>query len=142
MPTTTSSAWRARATDAPARPSRTRWLNTISRNVRRILSAIRNQAHYAGQLAIVNYYSLNYASPADNAQSMLLNRTVDSAAKPFHVLIADGYGELQAAAVHFGGNTCNAGLLTELGKIGDCGIHPSYAGQALLAQALAKVIRL
>jgi hypothetical protein len=42
----------------------------------------------------------------------------------------------------FGGNTCGAGLLTQLGKPGDCGIHPSYAGQALLAQALEKAIRL
>jgi hypothetical protein len=29
-----------------------------------------------------------------------------------------------------------------LGKPGDCGVHPSYAGQALLAQAVEKAIRL
>jgi hypothetical protein len=40
-----------------------------------------------------------------------------------------------------GGNTCVAGLLTQLGSPGTCGIHPSYAGQALLAQALEKVVR-
>jgi hypothetical protein len=63
-------------------------------------------------------------------------------AKPFRVVIADGYGELKAAAFRFGGSTCGAGLLTQLGKPGDCGVHPSYAGQALLAQALEKAIRL
>ena len=92
---------------------------------------------------IVNYYSLNYASAATNAQTQLLNKVQDSAAKPFNVRIADGYGELQAAAAHSGasGDTCKAGLLTRL-STGSCGIHPSYAGQALLAQAVEKAIKL
>jgi hypothetical protein len=45
-------------------------------------------------------------------------------------------------ALRFGGSTCGAGLLTQLGMPGNCGIHPSYAGQALLAEALAKVVTL
>jgi lysophospholipase L1-like esterase len=115
---------------------------TVTGNIHRILSTIRNEAHYSGQLAIVNYYSLDYSSPAANAQSMLLNKVQDSAAKPFHVEIADGFGELQAASVHSGANTCAAGLLTQLGTPSKCGIHPSYSGQSLLAQALEKAIRL
>jgi lysophospholipase L1-like esterase len=114
----------------------------VNKNVKTILSAIRNRAHYRGQLAIVNYYSLDYSSATTSSQSALLNQAVDSVARPFHVVIADGYGELQAAATHAGGNTCTAGLLTQLGTPGKCGIHPSYAGQSLLAQALEKVIRL
>jgi lysophospholipase L1-like esterase len=116
-------------------------LNTIAHNVGVILSSIRKRAGYKGQLAIVNYYSLNYSSAASNALSLLLNKTVDAAAKPYHVVIADGYGELKAASFRFGGNACTAGLITQLGKPGDCGIHPTYAGQALLAQALLKVMR-
>jgi lysophospholipase L1-like esterase len=115
---------------------------TVTANIHRILSAIRTKAHYSGQLAIVNYYSLNYSSATDNATSMLLNQVQDAAARPFHVEIADGFGELQAASVHSGGDTCTAGLLTQLGSPGTCGIHPSYAGQSLLAQALEKAIRL
>jgi lysophospholipase L1-like esterase len=114
---------------------------SVTKNIHTILSAIRNQAHYTGQLVMVNYYSLNYSSPAVNAQSQLLNTTQDAAAKPFGVKIADGYGEFQAASAHSGNNTCTAGLLTQL-SAGGCGIHPSYAGQALLAQALEKAIRL
>ncbi len=117
-------------------------LQKLASNVRRILSSIRNKAGYRGQLAIVNYYSLNYASAVVNAQSLTLNRTVDTAAKPFHVEIADGYGELKVAAAHSGASSCTAGLLTQLGTPGKCGIHPSVAGQALLAQALEKAIRL
>jgi lysophospholipase L1-like esterase len=112
---------------------------TVTKNIHTILSAIRTKAGYTGQLVIVNYYSLNYASPLDNAQSQNLNKVQDAAAKPFGVKIADGYGELQAASAHSGDNTCTAGLLTQL-SAGGCGIHPSYAGQALLAQALEKTI--
>jgi lysophospholipase L1-like esterase len=111
----------------------------VTKNIHTILSAVRNKAHYNGQLVIVNYYSLNYAVPAVNAQSQLLNKVQDDAAKPFGVKIADGYGELQAAAAHSGANPCTAGLLTQL-TAGGCGIHPSYAGQTLLAQALEKTI--
>ena len=59
------------------------------------------------------------------------------------MVIADGYGELQTAAAHFGGSTCQAGLITELNNTpGTCGIHPSYAGSSLLALSLEKAITL
>ena len=116
--------------------------NRVTANVKSILSAVRKTAHYRGQLAIVNYYSLNYASPATNAQTRMLNTLQDAAAKPFHVVIANGFGEWQTDAARFAGDTCAAGLLTQLGMPGRCGIYPSYAGQALLAQALEKVVRL
>jgi lysophospholipase L1-like esterase len=115
--------------------------STVTKNILTILSAIRNKAHYAGQIVIVNYYSLNYASAAINAQSLLINKVQDAAAKPYHVKIADGYAQFQAASTHSGGNTCTAGLLTQL-STGGCGIHPSYAGQALLAQTVEKTITL
>jgi lysophospholipase L1-like esterase len=115
----------------------------ISRNVRAILTAIRGQAHYTGQVAIVNYYSLNYASAADDAQSLALNQAQDAAAKPFHVVYANGYAEFQAASVKYGNQPCLAGLITQLDStVGDCGIHPTYSGQALLAAALLQAIRL
>jgi lysophospholipase L1-like esterase len=117
-------------------------LTSISRNVKRILTAIRNTAHYRGQLVIVNYYSLDYASAATNAMSISLNNAEDSAAKPFGARIANGYAEFEAQARHYGDSPCLAGLITELGKLGDCGIHPSYTGQALLAQAVEKAIAL
>ena len=63
-------------------------------------------------------------------------------ARSFHVRTADGYGELEAATALFGGRTCQAGLVTTLGTSGTCGVHPTYAGQALLAHALEKAIRL
>jgi lysophospholipase L1-like esterase len=113
---------------------------TLVKNVTRTLSQIRKQAHYNGQIAIVNTYS---PLASDNAGIALLDQAVDGAAKPFHVEIADGYGEFQTAAAHSGGNVCTAGLLTQLVNASTpCGIHPSYAGQSLLAQAVEKAIRL
>ncbi|MBV8999933.1 MAG: SGNH/GDSL hydrolase family protein [Solirubrobacterales bacterium] len=115
-------------------------LATVAKNVKTILSAIRNQAHYTGQLAIVNYYS---PVPADNATIPLLNQAIDTTAAPFHVEVAAGFGAFTAAAAHSGGDVCKAGLVTQLvGASTPCGIHPSYAGQSLLAQWLEKVIRL
>jgi lysophospholipase L1-like esterase len=117
-------------------------LGKISANVRHILSAVREQGHYNGQLAIVDYYSLNYASALVNGQSKELNRAMDSGARPFHAVIADGYAQFKAASFRFSSQPCLAGLLTQLGSYGSCGVHPSYAGQALLAQAVVRAIRL
>jgi lysophospholipase L1-like esterase len=119
-----------------------RTLAHIARNVRKILSAIRNRAHYDGQLAIVNYYSLNYASALVSGISRSLNAAVDGAAKPFHVEIGDGFGAFKLGTRRAGGDPCAARLLTFIPSAKGCGIHPSYAGQALLAQALEKAIKL
>ena len=114
-------------------------LETVAKNVHTIVSEIRKRAHYNGQLAIVNYYS---PLASDNATIPLLNGVIDSAAKPFHVEVADGLGAFETAAAHSGGNVCTAGLLTQLVNAPTpCGIHPSYAGQSLLALALEKVTR-
>lgn len=116
---------------------------TVEKNVATILTAIRKQAKYNGQIVIVNYYALNYADQTAAGQSQLLNSSIDNAARPFHVETADGFGEFAAAAAHSGGNSCTAGLLTQLtGASSPCGIHPSYAGQSLLAQAVENAIRL
>ena len=118
-------------------------IRSVSNNVGTILSRIRNKAHYRGQLAIVNYYSLDYSDASTSGADRLAQPGDRRGGQPFHVEVADGFGELQAAAAHSGGNTCTAGLLTQLaGATTPCGIHPSYAGQSLLAQALEKVIRL
>ena len=77
-------------------------LTKIAANVTTILSTIRKKAGYRGQLVIVNYYSLNYASALVNSETRALNNAVDGAAKPFKVRFADGFGELRAAAVHSG----------------------------------------
>lgn len=111
----------------------------VARNIRTILSAIRNRARYSGQIVVVNYYSLNYASAFITNLIIAGNKSGDAAAKPFHVEVADGFAQLRAASRHFAGNPCTAGLLNVTGQ-GKCGVHPSYAGQTLLAQAVEKAV--
>lgn len=117
-------------------------LATVSANVKRILTGVRKQAGYNGQIVILNYYSINYSSAPVSTFSRKLNQAQDSAARPFHVRIADGYGVFRAASTRFGANPCLGGLLTQLGSYGNCGVHPSYAGQTLLAKAVLAATRL
>jgi lysophospholipase L1-like esterase len=115
-------------------------LQTVGRNVATILGAIRDDAHYVGQIVLVDYYSLDYGDPTQVALSRALNTALTAAATPFDVEIADGFAAFQAAAAQAGGDSCAAGLLTMLSG-GGCGVHPSVAGHQLLAAALEQVIR-
>ncbi|HET9102759.1 MAG TPA: hypothetical protein VFN55_05345, partial [Solirubrobacteraceae bacterium] len=114
----------------------------ISRHVHRIVSTIRHQAGYTGQLVILHYYSLNDGSAAVSAQSRGLNQAQDAGAGAFHVRTADGYGVFATASTRFQNSPCLAGLLTQTGAYGSCGVHPSYAGQNLLAHAVIAATRL
>ncbi|TWP37612.1 SGNH/GDSL hydrolase family protein [Leekyejoonella antrihumi] len=125
-------------------------LKGITTNVRTILFNLRYRAHYFGQIVIVDYYSLDYASAAANANSQGLNQAMASAAKPFGVKIADEYAAYQNAALHSGGDSCAAGLLTQLfpnqtstasGAQDGCGVHPTVAGQDVLAHTIEATVR-
>ena len=113
----------------------------VEKNVRRILLAVRKRARYRGQIILVHYFSPNSNSALFNAVAKTLNTAMDRGARGLGVRKADGYGAFQTATRIFGGNTCRAGLVTLL-RGGSCGVHPTYAGHALLAQALIKGIRI
>jgi lysophospholipase L1-like esterase len=110
-------------------------LGRLSSDVKTTLKELRRT--YAGTIVIVNYYPLVHSgvdfSPA-------VNRTVDKAASAYHVKVADGWRAFESAAAGSRGNLCTAGLLTQL-DTGGCGIHPSLAGQALLALAVEEAVQ-
>jgi lysophospholipase L1-like esterase len=110
-------------------------LTKITKNVRHIVSAIRNKAGYKGRLVIVHYFSLDYTSAFGNGVVRALNDAQDAGAKGFDFHVANGFAEFRRGSAKSGGRPCKAGLLTQL-KGGGCGVHPSYAGQGLLAQAV------
>jgi lysophospholipase L1-like esterase len=118
-------------------------LASVAKNVTTILTAIRTGAGYTGQIVILNYYATDYTSGAGTAASKALNAAQDAAAKPFGVEIADGYKAFLVASVASGDKPCKAGLLTQLNgkKTGTCGVHPSVAGQSVLAQAVDEAIK-
>jgi lysophospholipase L1-like esterase len=113
----------------------------VARNVKRILAAVRQKAGYRGQIVLMRYYSLKYGADPLAPVVRGLNTTVFNAAKPYRVRVADGYGEFRQATRHSGNDSCAAGLLTQLGEPGKCGVHPSWSGQGLLSQALIRAIR-
>ena len=120
-------------------------LKKISANVVTILRSVRQNGRYGGQLIVVNYYSSTYAAPGqpssfDETVINALNKAVDDAAGPFRVTIAPGFSAIGNAAQFSAGNSCTAGLITQL-SVGGCGVHPTPAGQAVLAVAVASVIR-
>lgn len=128
----------ARTTDHCARefPALVR---RLTGRIRTIAAALRDRAHYRGPLVVVDYYSTNYADPALDAEVQGLNRAMARGVRPFGGIAADGYDLFRAAAVQAAGNSCRAGLLTLL-STGGCGIHPSVAGQALLAQSVERAL--
>jgi lysophospholipase L1-like esterase len=117
-------------------------LTKISKNVTTTLRHIRNRGHYRGQIVIAEYYSIDYRNSLDNAQSQALNSTMENAAKPFNVRVAKTFALFKRAAAQAGGDTCAAQLLTQLKTTpASCGVHPSVAGQALIAQAVEQAVK-
>ncbi len=112
-------------------------VTSVEKNVRTIIAAIRGRAHYRGQLVVVDYYS---TSPALNTGTQELDHFINQGTSSFHVRIANAYNSFAFASVHSGDNACTAGLLTQL-STGGCGVHPSVAGQTLLASTLERAIR-
>ena len=117
--------------------SRRAVLAKIRKNVRRIVSAIRNRAGYDRQLVIVHYYSFAYSNAFINGVVRALNAAQDAGAEGFDFDVANGFEKFRRASADAGGSPCKAGLLTQL-KGGGCGVHPSYAGQGLLALAVER----
>jgi lysophospholipase L1-like esterase len=111
----------------------------LTQNLHQILKAIRHKAHYKGQLVVLDYFSPLIAL---NNYTTILNTAINAAVKPYKARIADGYSAFATADAQSAGNACSAGLLTQLGSPSVCGIHPSYAGQAILAQAVEKALKL
>lgn len=119
-------------------------LATVTANVHTIVRTLRVTAHYKGQIVIVNYYATNYANPLNSLASTLLNQALDAGGAGFNVEIADGFTAFQQAAQYSAGDSCAAGLLTRLFSattFTGCGVHPSVAGQAVLAQSVEATVK-
>lgn len=113
-------------------------VGTVAKNVRKIITALRDQAHYNGQLVLVDYYSIS-AALATATEG--LNKETNLAGRGFHIRVANAFNSFAAASAHSGGSACTAGLLTQL-STGGCGVHPSTAGQTLLASTVIRAIRI
>jgi lysophospholipase L1-like esterase len=113
-------------------------VGTVAKNVRTIVTTLRNRAHYNGQLVLVGYYA---TSTALATATEGLDAQIKQAGHGFKIEYANAFNSFAAASVHAGGTACSAGLLTEL-STGGCGVHPSAPGQTLLASTVIRSLRL
>jgi hypothetical protein len=105
-------------------------------NLKAIFAAIR-ETGYEGLIVALTYYALDYN---DVSGTYLLNSPMlAAAAQSDNVLVASGFNAFRPASVAAGGSSCAAGLLIML-PTGKCDIHPSPAGQAMLAGAILQTI--
>ena len=106
---------------------------TVQANLDRILSTLRGEGGYDGQIVVVTYYALNY-SDAFGAATQLLDSGIAQVAQANGAEVADGYGAFQARATEAGGSSIDAGLVLPND------VHPTEDGQRLLADAVRSVV--
>ena len=109
---------------------------TIKKNLHTIFGGIRGTG-YAGQIVLLNYYSLDYSNNTTTGEIQLLDNALAQGARGYKVRIASAFDSFKAATDQNGGDVCQAELITVLqNQSSPCGVHPSVQGQALLAQTV------
>jgi lysophospholipase L1-like esterase len=106
-------------------------LQTYGANLGAILSGIRLQAGYTGDLVLVKYYVPNN-NPLFISAIAALNLVMTTVGAQFGAKFADGFTAFQIASALHQGDPCAAGLLVRLNAT-TCDIDPSRLGQDLLA---------
>ena len=109
-------------------------LATYAQNLAIIFGGIRS-AGYTGPIVAVTPYAVNYNDPVQVPGLIALDGALAQVASGYDVQVADAFTAFLVADVPFGGDSCAAGLLIKLPN-GTCDIHPSLAGQTLIAQTV------
>jgi len=120
-------------------------LLSVGANMAQILLDLRSTG-YGGEIAIVNYYSLDYSDAANTEITQLLNQTLAAPAKSFGAVVADVFSAFQKVVSNpvIAGKTCNAGLLNvnpQDPTEATCDVHPSQSGQRLIAETVARAVK-
>lgn len=111
----------------------------LTANLHTILGAIRDVAHYTGQLVLVNYYASDYGASLENTLVSNINGVLAAAVRPYGASVANAYAAFASASASVTKNPCAAGLLDVVAP-GDCGYHATLAGQSVVAGAVRKTI--
>lgn len=113
-------------------------LGVVFTNLNTILSNLRATG-FKGVLMVVNYYSQDYADPAQTGLTAALNQALAGAAAANGAVVADAFTAFRHATANpfAAGNTCKAGLLNGNPQSPlACDVHPSLTGQRLLAETV------
>ena len=114
-------------------------LATYGANLTTILSRIRFEAGYTGPIIAVTIFAADYTNNTVLGPIAALNGVLETVAGAFGVQVADAFTAFGAASLPAGGSACAAGLLIPLPG-GVCDIHPSAAGQELIAQTVLDLV--
>ena len=113
-------------------------LAAYAQNLSTIFGGIR-AAGYTGPIVAVTPYAVNYNDPVEVSGLIALDGVLAQVASAFDVQVADAFAAFLVADVPVGGDSCAAGLLIKLPN-GTCDIHPSLAGQTLIAQTVVSLL--
>lgn len=113
-------------------------LSAVGQNLDTIFAGLRGIG-YNGPIVALNYYAFNYKDPFQVGVFTALNNVIASSAKTYSVAVADGYKAFQIATTFTNGDACAAGLLLK-NPDGTCDTHPTFAGHAVLAAAVAHAL--
>jgi lysophospholipase L1-like esterase len=119
-------------TDCSAEADLRSLAQTVQTNLDTILSTLRGEGGYDGQIVVVTYYALNY-SDAFGAATGALGGGLAQVAEANGADVADGYEAFRAPAGEAGGDSTAAGLVLPND------VHPTEEGQQLLADAVLAV---
>jgi lysophospholipase L1-like esterase len=106
---------------------------TVQTNLDRILSTLREEGGYDGQIVVVTYYALDYADRT-GAAIQQIDSGIARVAEANGADVADGYAAFQERANAAGGDSVAAGLVLPND------VHPTEEGQQLLADTVTAVV--
>jgi lysophospholipase L1-like esterase len=106
---------------------------TVQANVAGILAKLRTAGHFDGRIVVVTYYAPDYTG-LTGAGTQQLDSALAAAAQQNGATVADGFAAFRAKATASGGSSTAAGLVYPND------VHPTAAGQRLLADAVEVVV--
>lgn len=118
-------------------------LAAVSTNLAEILGQIRSTG-YNGIIVVANYYSVDYSDIPGTQITQQLNQALTATAQAAGAVVADVFTAFQIVASNplAGGSTCKAALLNASAQDQfSCDVHPSQAGQKLIARTIVATFR-
>ena len=116
-------------------------VSTVRSNLTTIVRALRSTGSHA-TIVLVNYYALEYANAWTGGIVRALAATIGQVGAGEHVRVADSYDAFKRATDAMDGDACVSGLFAPgASTLGPCDLHPTAAGQHLLANAVESAAR-
>ena len=116
-------------------------LSTLRSNLTTIVRALRATGSHA-TFVLLNYYALEYKNARTTGIVRSLDATIAQVGADEHVRVADSFDIFKRATDATDGDACVSGLFGPgPSTLGPCDIHPTEAGQRLLANAVESAVR-